>query len=138
MPTTRYLRIAPLGGLVDLKADSTGRAMLAYNFLLDKKPSETVIEELASVLVAAGVGVANSNIFGGSQARIPDGAGPFLLIIETPGAAPGLTQNEPTTVSYEKPSVQIIVRAGTYAAARTMVKAAFNAFTAVKNRDVSF
>lgn len=82
------------------------------------------LDEIAAKLVAAGVGVQGTNIFLGSGAVIPTGAGPYLSITETGGAGAGLTHNG---TPVEMPTAQLVARAASYAIARAMLKAAYDA-----------
>lgn len=80
--------------------------------------------EIKDRLVAQGVGVYGTNIFIGSKAVIPTGAGPYLSIIESGGSGASRTQGGAST---ERPSAQLACRASTNAAARTMLQAAYDA-----------
>lgn len=91
------------------------------------------VDDLGTVLVNAGVGTLGTNIFAGTAATIPTGAGPYLSIIETPGLAPELVQNAD---SYRHPSVQILVRAKSPSAANTMARAAYNALRVIQNQTI--
>lgn len=81
------------------------------------------LNEIIDRLEALGVGVEGSNIFASSKSAIPSGNGPYLTITETGGTGSAKTQNSAT----ERPSAQILVRAASYAAARAMAKAAYDA-----------
>ena len=80
--------------------------------------------EIRDRLVSQAVGVYNTNIFIGSSAIVPDGDGPYLQINETGGSGFSRTHNN-TATAYV--TAQILVRAQSYSAARTMIFAAFNA-----------
>ena len=69
------------------------------------------LDDMAGLLVTAGVGTLGANIFISSAAVIPVGMGPYLSIGETGGVAPTRVQNSrlPNT---QRPSAQILVRAG--------------------------
>jgi len=82
------------------------------------------LDDLADRLVAQGVGVFGTNIFGSSKAVIPVGIGPYLSLLETGGGPPAGTQNDTAT---ERPSAQLLCRASTFPAARTMLRNAYNA-----------
>lgn len=98
-----------------------------------------LFEEVASLLVAAGVGTLNTNIFGSSARNIPDGDGPYLSIIETGGTTPLRIHNAVAsgvvvaTEGYERPSFQIVVRARTFSEARLMARRAYKALR-IRNR----
>lgn len=76
-------------------------------------------------------------MFVSTRAVIPTGAGPYLLLTETGGAAPLRTHNSVATPAYQRPSAQILVTGGTYAAALTMVRAAYDALAGVRNTTIS-
>lgn len=102
-----------------------------------------VLDDLISVLVAANVGTAGTNIFASSAAVIPIGMGPYLTLNETGGVAPTRVQNSrpPNTV---RPTVQVLVRAGRIAgtqeawpAAYAMALAAYVALDGVFNTTIN-
>lgn len=80
--------------------------------------------EIRDRLVTQGMGVYGTNIFIGSKAVIPSGNGPYLTLVETGGSGSAKTQNSTAT---ERPTLQIVARASTSAAARTMLAAAYAA-----------
>lgn len=80
--------------------------------------------EVKDRLVAQGVGVFGTNIFINPGAAIPDGNGPYLSITETHGTGAVRTQND---TGNERPTAQILVRATSPTAARTMIFNAYNA-----------
>jgi minor capsid protein len=94
------------------------------------------LDEVAAYLVAQNVGVLGTNIFLGSRAVIPTGSGPFLSLIETGGTEATRVHNiaGPST---QRPTAQLLVRAGSYQAARTMSKAAYTVLNGVWNTTLS-
>lgn len=82
------------------------------------------LEEIAARLVAQGVGILGTDIFLGSKAVIPPGAGPYISIKETGGTGSRRTHNG-TAVA--QPSAQILARATSYSVARAKLKLAFDA-----------
>lgn len=58
------------------------------------------LEEMANLLQRNSVGIVNSTIFLGSQARIPTGDGPYLTLIATGGTGAARTH----TSAAERPS----------------------------------
>ena len=94
------------------------------------------LDEIAARLVAQGVGTVGSNIFLGSKAVIPVGAGPYLTLTETGGSAPTRVHNE-APAHTQRPTAQIAVRAQSYLTARTMAKAAYLALDGVFNTTIS-
>jgi hypothetical protein len=49
-------------------------------------------------------------LFIGSGSRMPDGDGPFGVLIESFGLPPLLTHDRPNGVAYERPRVQLVVK----------------------------
>jgi hypothetical protein len=94
------------------------------------------LDEIAAHLAAQGVGVVSSNIINGSRGVIPTGNGPYLSLIETGGVAPGRIHNEKPAHT-QRPSAQVLVRAKSYIAARTMAKNAYLALDGVFNTSLS-
>ena len=80
--------------------------------------------EVVARLASQGVGVYNTNIFIGRANVVPDGDGPYLQVIETGGYESSKTQNDTAT---EHPTAQVLTRAKSAPAARTMLVAAYNA-----------
>ena len=121
----------------DLGLDDRKRIRIGFNLLAHKAASGTFIEEILSILVDAGVGVVGTNILYSSAVSIPAGAGPYLHVLETGGREPDHTHNSIATPAYQRPGAQIVVRAQTYAAARTMALNAYNALVGVRNRHIA-
>ena len=105
--------------------------------------SASVLDDLASVLVAQNVGVLSTTIFLSSFAAIPAGMGATLSLHETGGVAPTRVQNmrTPDTV---RPTVQVLVRAGRIAgvqeawpAAFAMAQAAYTALDGIFNTTIN-
>lgn len=94
------------------------------------------VDEIASRLVAQGVGTLNSSIFCGSAAVMPEGVGPYLTVTETGGTAPTRVQNQ-NAAATQKPTAQISVRAKSYTDARTMSKNAYVALDGVFNTSLA-
>ncbi len=131
-----YQSISPTQETFDMKADDKGRPRVVFNVDIVKNPSERLAEELITILVAAGVGVFNTDIFASSAASIPDGDGPYLSVIETGGSPPIWTHNS-NLPSNHRPGAKIITRASTFVAARAMAWAAFNALVIIRNETVT-
>lgn len=133
-----YREITPLQEPMDMGLDPTGnRARVGFNVFAIKGASDTFIEELVKLLTDAGVGTFGTNIFASTSAEIPVGAGPYLSIVETGGTSPERTQNSVAVPAYQRPTAQLVVRASTYSAARTMARAAYNALVGVRNQTVT-
>lgn len=94
------------------------------------------LDEIAARLVAQGVGTVGANIFLGSKAVIPVGAGPYLTLTETGGSAPTRVHNI-TGAMTQRPTAQVAVRAQSYFVARTMAKAAYLALDGIFNTTLS-
>ena len=94
------------------------------------------LDDLASVLQTAGVGTIGTDIFLSSAAVIPQGNGPYITLAETGGMAPTRVANYrvPNT---QRPTAQVLVRASTYPAARTMIDAAYFALDGIFNATLS-
>jgi hypothetical protein len=94
-----------------------------------------LLDDLASVLVAAGVGVEGASLFLTAAAVIPTGAGPYLTLSETGGVAPTRVQNSrpPNT---QRPTVQVLTR-GAPVAMRAMAKAAYFALDGIFNTTIN-
>lgn len=131
----RYLEITPLQSPFDMGLDTSGRAQVVFNVMARKTASGTFIEEIIKLLTTAGAGT-STNIFATSKSQIPPGAGPFLSLTETGGAAPLRIHNQ-LAPAYERVTMQIMARASTYDAARTMARNAYNALAGVRNTTVT-
>ena len=89
-----------------------------------------VVDEVAAYYVAQGIGVLSSNIFKGSNAKLPElgkagGAGPFILLTETPGSNPLFVHNY-NTPHVQRPTMQVLTRGTNYLTVRQMAKAAYD------------
>ncbi len=131
-----YQGITPLQEPFDLGKDDKDRQQVAFNIRVVKTASNTFLEELVKILVTAGVGVFNTNIFASTAVAIPKGEEPYLMIIETGGAAPLKIQNQDAP-AYPRPTAKIIVHAAKYSDARTMSRAAYDALAVVKNQAIT-
>ena len=91
-----------------------------------------LLDDLAAVLVAQGVGTLGVNVFLSSGAIIPTGVGPYLTLVETGGVAPTRIQNKraPNT---QRPTVQVFSRATRYTDALVMARAAYVALDGIFN-----
>jgi len=89
----------------------------------------TLLDDIVTILVAAGVGVDNTNIFKTSKAQIPAGAGPYLTVTATGGSGPEGTHNAALTgvPAYQRPNFQILVRGQSTGSVDTMIRNAYNA-----------
>lgn len=94
------------------------------------------LDDLATLLIGAGVGVAGSSLFLGSAAIIPQGSGPYTSVIETGGVAPTRIHNK-TSAATQRPTAQILTRAENYADALSTVRAAYNALDGIFNTTIN-
>jgi len=94
------------------------------------------MEDVAFLLVANGFGTVGTNIFYSTRAKIPVGNGPYVSLIETGGLAPEKTQNRKTKPAYQRPGLQVIVRATDYIVARNRAVEVYNTISAVRNQFV--
>jgi len=134
--TTWYLEVQPQQEPFDVGPDGSGRAQCSFNVLVNKRPSATFVQELIKVLEDAGIGMGGIDIFGTSQAEVPDGEGPYLLVRPTAGTAPLGTHNA-GAAAYRRPGAQILVTAKNWIAAEAMALAAYDALVQVRNQVVS-
>jgi hypothetical protein len=132
----KFLDIDVLQEPFPIGKDASQRIRIGFNCLVTKTESDTFSEEIVAILVAGGVGTYETNIFISESADIPTGDGPYLTVNET-GGFRGLRIHDQPKPAYPRPGVQIVVRAMTYDAARTMARAAYNALAAVKNTAVT-
>ncbi|CAB4190570.1 hypothetical protein UFOVP1196_72 [uncultured Caudovirales phage] len=95
-----------------------------------------LLESLAAKLQTDGVGTYGTNIFVSSKATIPSGAGPYMTLIETGGIAPIRTQSDGSFPAYQRPQIQVMARATSYAAAKTMVENAYASLVALQGATV--
>lgn len=91
-----------------------------------------LLDDIAARLVSRGVGTLNVNIFESTKSHTPQGDGPFLTLIETGGSGPTRVQNQDAAAT-KRPTVQVMVRAETWEAARAMAAAAYDALDGVYN-----
>jgi hypothetical protein len=94
------------------------------------------IDDLATVLVSAGVGVLNTNIFLTSKANLPSGNGPYISIIETSGTGPDNIQNA-LLPGYEYPGAQILVRGSEARPVITKIHEVWRAVASVRNQYIN-
>jgi hypothetical protein len=135
--TAWYQELNPTQEPFDIGLDKEGRALVSFNLTAVKSYSHRFLEELVSLLVAAGVGTFGSDIFIGAKARIPDGDGPFLSVLSRGGTTPLRTHNEIGPPAYQRPSAQIVARAKSSQAARGMAEDAYDALVGIRNQNVT-
>lgn len=91
-----------------------------------------VVEDIASVLTAAGMGAFGSAIFAGPESQLPT-SGDLVSIVETPGFRPLATHDARRAV--RNAGAQIVCRADA-AVARQMAETAHSACASVVNQDI--
>ena len=91
-----------------------------------------LLDDLSGKLAVDGVGVLNTSIFTGSAANLPEGDGPFLVLIET-GGMQGIRVQNQTAMRLRQPMVQIVTVGKSYAATLQMALAAFVSLDGVFN-----
>lgn len=134
--TAWYQEINVVQEPIDIGLDDTGRQQYAVNISAVKSFSRAFAEEIIGLLEAAGVGTFGTDILGGSITDVPEGEGPFLHFIDTGGVTPLRTHNEIGPPAYQRPTAQLVARAGTFAAARTMAQDAYDALVGIRNTNV--
>lgn len=116
--------------------DSIGRTVWTFNVMATKHPSDRFQEEILAILVDAGIGTLNVDLFVGSKANIPKDAGPYTSIVASGGAA-GIRTHTRFGPTHERPAAQITVRAMNGLLAEAKARAAYAALTAVNNQVVT-
>ena len=87
-------------------------------------------DEIVNRLVAQGVGTKGTQVgvarslYQGSRVAIPSTDGPLLIVVETGGSGPAMTQNDTAT---QRPTAQLSVRGTSATAVRSMLKDAYDA-----------
>jgi hypothetical protein len=93
-------------------------------------------EDVGKVLVDAGVGIVNTNIFYSTKAGVPTGVGPYLSVVETGGAGHDNTHGD-AAPSYIFPGAMITIRGANPVAVKTMAMAAYVALAKIKNQVIN-
>lgn len=131
-----YRDIQPQQEPIDAGLDEAKRQQYSFNVLVTKRPSDTLLDELVAIQEGAGVGTRDVTIFTSAKATIPAGAGPYLSLRPNGGPGPLGTHNA-GVAAYRRHIVQALARAQSPAAALAMANAAYNAFAAVRNQEIS-
>lgn len=118
--------------------DVKGRSMFSVNFLAQAEaPVADFGGCIIKVLVDAGLvvdGGANPTVFEGPDVEVPDGAGPFVLIIPTGGPPPMDTHDGKR---YDWLSVMLNVRGSSYVAAQNKALACYEALHGIFNETIA-
>lgn len=77
--------------------------------------------------------VYGTNLFKGPKAKIPDGDGPYVSLIRTGGVDPEGTHNSVDKPAYERPGMQVLVRAANYDDAETLALELFQFLWPLQN-----
>jgi hypothetical protein len=92
-------------------------------------------EDLATLFAEQAVVALDGDVFIGLSAVIPDGDGPYLIVVETSGTGPEYRQDV-AGPSMEMPGAQVVARGLDRAAARSLAWAAWVAASRVRNRTI--
>ena len=135
MTTTRYLEIIARQRPFPFALDERERVMFSANYdCLAASPVNKFEENLVSLFSGSNIAVLGVDTFIGRKVVVPDGAGPFISIIDTGGRQPERTQ---TGEVYERLSAQVVVRATGYAAARSRALAIWRILDGQRNISVT-
>lgn len=135
-----YIQILAVQRPFDLGIDSKdNRTLVSCNFeCIARAPVNTFEEDIAKILSDAGLATlsgSNMDTFLGRSASIPvSGSGPFNHIFATGGGYPYETHNSDIA---ERLTVQTLIRATLYEAARTRALAIWRALNGKRNITVT-
>lgn len=139
--STTYASIMALGEPFPFNLDEHGRTMFSINFDVKVLTTDKLEEEIGKAIVNAGLATAfGTDLFGSISASIPQGVGPYIQILGQSGA-PRYEHHDNTR--YERPSFQIIVRAGKaiggddFSAARARARAIWRALDKQRNLTIT-
>lgn len=90
------------------------------------------IDEVISILVAAGVGTFPGTIVGSSKGRIPP-TGFVLTVTTTGGSGPEGTHNSTDKPAYVRPTVQVVAHEVSFIIAAGKAQAAYDALFPIRN-----
>ncbi len=131
---TRYLWITAMQEPFEIGKDSKDRVIFSCNF--EARAAAPVVDwerEIVRLISDAGLGTFGGDVFVGSAFDVPDGAGPYVTIINTGGGGPVETHD---SGKYTELSAQILVRASTYEAARLRARSIHAAIDGTRNTTV--
>lgn len=138
---TRYLEILSMQRPFPFDVDENQRVQFSCNYTaLAAAPAVSFEEEILKILNDAGLATQRVGSTGdtwiGPAGTIPatSGDGPFITIIDTGGTAPMETHDG---ITYERLSVQIVVRAVSYSVARTRALAIWRELDGKRNVTVA-
>jgi hypothetical protein len=132
---TRYLEILARQRPFPFDVDDNDRVLFSCNYdALAAAPVTAFEDEIMKLISNAGLGTFGVDSFIGPDAVVPTGDGPYINIIDTGGLDPMETHNGST---YERLSVQIVVRATNFTAARTRALAVWRTLDGVRDTTVA-
>ena len=126
--------------------DKNNRIMFSVNLRAICAPTAEWEKEIAQILIDAGVVTKGVDLFSGPDAPIPNGQGPYLTLNNTGGPEGERTHNSVDVPAYERPTMQLIIRAGDdtsrtppggYDAGLAMATAAYLALVGVRNTTIT-
>src|SRR5262245_8015051 len=79
----------------------------------------------------------DNDVFLGTNARMPDGDGPFTTLIATSGITPIIVHNRTSIPGYERPGAQLVVRAKNPVAAFDKCQEWYNLIFSVRNQFIN-
>lgn len=89
-----------------------------------------ILDELAGYIAAQGLGTLGTSLFLGRLPPTPDG----VIVLRESGGPPPVTTFD---ASYERPTLQVLVRGGVYASTRLQAERLYQALTTVANTSIN-
>lgn len=137
---TRYIEILAVQRPFPIGLDENNRSVFSCNFdALADAPVASFEEEILKVLSDAGLATLydgateTGDTTIGPGARVPDGTGPYVQLIDTGGRPPDESQDS----ERERLSIQVLVSATNFQAARTRALAIWRALDGKRDVTVS-
>ncbi len=132
-----YQEIIAMQSPIDIGSDENKRKMFSVNFeAMATAPVTDFGREIGKLINDAGLGTFAVDMFLGMEAILPKLDGPYVTIIDTGGSEPEGTHNKAAGHTYEHLSVQIVIRARGYDAAKTRALAIWRTLDGVRNTTV--
>lgn len=112
----RFIEILALQNPFTIGVDPQKRNIFSMNFQCKTAGTVSKFEEsIIKILSDAGICILGTNAFIGPSSVMPDGDGPFILLINTGGYGPEQSKDD---YILQNPSFQILVYGGNYVTAR--------------------